>query len=325
MSLIGVIGSGAWGTTIANILSENRHDVVLWSRNKEFSDSLEIEQENKRYLSGIRLSKDIRFSSDLRLAVENKEIIFIAVPSQHVREVGERFRKYVSERTIIVNLAKGIEIKTHKRMSEILEEIFPNPIITLSGPNYSIEVANKLPTATVIASKNKEALVHVKNALSTSYFKVYPHSDIIGVELCGSIKNITAIAAGIISGMGYGYNSLASIITLGLTEMNTLGRLYGASRSTVYGLAGVGDLALTCMGSHSRNQLVGRELANGKSLEEIYKILDGKIAEGIETAKAVHDICIRNSLRMPLTEEIFQILYGNKKIEIAVRDLLGKI
>src|SRR3989338_5768133 len=154
MSLIGVIGSGAWGTTIANILSENRHDIVLWSRNKEFSDSLEIEQENKRYLSGIRLSKDIRFSSDLRLAVENKEIIFIAVPSQHVKEVGERFRKYVSERTIIVNLAKGIEIKTHKRMSEILEEIFPNPIITLSGPNYSIEVANKLPTATVIASKN---------------------------------------------------------------------------------------------------------------------------------------------------------------------------
>ncbi len=320
-----VIGSGAWGTTIANILADNRHDAVLWSRNPAFSKEIKRNLENKKYLSGIKLNPKIKFSSDFKCA-EEKDVVFFAVPSQHMRDIAKEFLSHVQKNSVIVNLAKGIEIGTHKRMSQILEEIFPdNPVVSISGPNYSIEVAQKFPTATVAAGKKKEALHKIKEILSTDYFKVYPHSDLVGVEICGAVKNITAIASGIIAGKNYGFNSLASIITLGLTEMNSLGRFYGAKRSTVYGLAGVGDLVLTCTGNHSRNQFVGRELANGKSLAEINKILNGKIAEGIDTSKAVYEIIKENNLSMPLSEEIYKLLYRGKDIDSAIKDLLGNV
>ena len=323
---IAVIGAGAWGTTIANILSDNGYEVYLWVRTKWFAEVLNKSYENTHYLQGIRLNRNLHFCTDYAKTVDKAMVVFFAVPSQHLRETAKKFSPYIRHGTIIVNLAKGIECTTYKRMSEILmDELNGNIIAVLSGPNHSIEIAKKKPSATVIASKHTGCLAYIKGILSTSYFKVYPHDDIVGVEICGAVKNIPAIASGIISELNYGDNALAGVITLGLSEMNTIGRHLGAKRSTVYGLAGVGDLVVTCTGKHSRNQFVGRELAQGKPLGEITELLHGMVAEGVETTKVVYDLSQVHNLKMPLTTEIYNVLYNKKDISTAIKDLFERI
>lgn len=323
---IAIIGAGAWGTTIANILAENAHNVSLWVRTEKLANIINSSNENQVYLPGIKLSNRINVSTNLKKTIEDKDIIFLAIPSQYIRDISRKCSKFVSKDSLIVNLSKGIEAKTYKRMSEVIEDEIPNNIVaSLSGPNHSIELAQKKPTATVIASKSNEAMKIVKDILSTDYFKVYPHEDIIGVEICGAVKNIPAIASGIIGELDYGDNTKASVITLGLTEMNIIGRFYGAKRKTVYGLAGVGDLVVTCTGRHSRNQYVGRLLTKGKSLVEIKTLLLGMVAEGIETTKIVYEISQKHNLKMPLTTEVYNILYNGKRIDLAMRNLLERV
>ncbi len=321
MGKISVIGAGGWGTALSVVLSEN-NKVNLWVREPELFKVMKSENENKLFLPGVKISGSVVLSNDLAEVVTGSDIIFMAVPTQFVRGVAKQISKYVKKEAVLVSVAKGLEENSYKRMSEVIEEETNGKMVALSGPNHSEEVGRKIPTATVIASKNDSALLDVKKALSTPYFKVYPHNDIVGVEICGAIKNITAIAAGICDGLGFGDNSRASIITLGLTEMNRFGRYFGAEQKTVYGLAGVGDLVATCTSVHSRNRFVGQKIAEGKSFEEIQKEMHGMVAEGIRTTKAVYEFSQKNGVDMPLTTQVYKVLYERKELKKAIKDLI---
>lgn len=322
---VSVIGAGSWGTTLAVLLAEKKYDVSLWVREKELLEIIKKERINKLFLPDIKIPSNVIATNSLEEAIIGKDLIVFAVPSEFLRDVAKESSKYVKNQ-IVVNVAKGIEYKTNKRMSQILEDELKNvKIVVLSGPNHSEEVSKKIPTATVIASKDIDCLSEVKNLFTTDYFRVYPHDDLIGVEICGAVKNITAIAIGICDGLGLGDNAKGSIITLGLTEMNRFGRYFGAKQKTCYGLAGVGDLVATCTSRHSRNRFVGEKIARGLSLDEIKEEMHGKVAEGIKTAKAVYELSKNNNIDLPLTKQVYSVLFENKDLKRAVRDLIRLI
>ncbi len=318
-----VLGAGGWGTTLANLLAET-NDVSLWVREKELLNIIKKEYENKFFLPGVKVDKNIKLSNSLEI-VKDKDMVVMAVPAQFMRETAKEIKGYI-ENQIIVSVAKGLEIGTNKRMTQILgEELDSNKIVALSGPNHCEEVSRKIPTATVIASKNKGVLKEIQPVFNRNYFKVYPHGDVVGVELCGSIKNITAIVSGVIDGLGFGDNTKASIITLGLTEMNNFGRYFGAKRATIYGLAGVGDLVATCTSKLSRNRFVGEKIAKGESIEDIREEMHGKVAEGIPTSKAVYEFSVKHNIEMPLTTQIYKVLHEGKDLQKAIKDLIKLI
>lgn len=323
MGKISIIGAGSWGTTLAILAAENGYGVTLWSRERESINSIIRERENKKYLPGVKIPKNVCVEASIEKAASNADIIISAVPAQFTREISRKYAKHINC-GIVVNVAKGIEVGTYKRMSEVLKEELPEEIsvVSLSGPNHAEEVSRKMPTATVIASKNINCLESVKKIFHTDYFRVFSHPDIIGVEVCGALKNIAALATGVCDGLGYGDNAKASIITIGLMEIGTYGKFLGAKRATCYGLAGVGDLVATCTSKHSRNRFVGEKIAEGKKLESIKKEMKGMIAEGIETTRAVYEFSKKNNLYMPLTEQSYQVIYKNKDLKEAISDLL---
>ncbi len=321
---ITVVGAGGWGTTLANMLSE-KNEVSLWIREKELLDIMKKDRVNTWFLPSIKLSDKLLLANDYSLA-KGADMIIFAVPSQFMRHTARDFAPYIGKNSIIVSVAKGIEQSTYKRMSQVLgEELGKAEIVALSGPNHCEEVARKIPTATTIASEDQEMLQKIKPSLETAYFKVYPHDDIIGVEICGAIKNITAIASGVVDGLGFGDNAKGAIITYGLTEMNKFGRFFGAKRKTIYGLAGVGDLIATCTSKHSRNRFVGRRIAQGKKFEEIKEDMHGMIAEGITTAKSVYEFSKKNDIEMLLTSQVYKVLFEKKDLEKAIKDLIKLI
>ncbi|MDP7116602.1 MAG: NAD(P)H-dependent glycerol-3-phosphate dehydrogenase [Candidatus Woesearchaeota archaeon] len=327
MKKISVVGAGSWGTTLAVLLGGKGYDVNLWVREKELVSEIEKERENKRFLKGVKIPSNVKAVNDLRDAVFGAELVIMSVPSQFLRDVAKQVSPYLSEGVIVVDVAKGIEAGTYKTMSQILEDELPDfvKIVALSGPNHAEEVSRKIPTATVVASKDKACLKKVKEILSTDYFKVYPHDDVVGVEVCGALKNITAIVTGICDGLGLGDNAKGSIITLGLTEMNKFGREFGAKRATCYGLAGVGDLVATCTSKHSRNRFVGEKLAEGKSFDEIKEEMHGMVAEGVKATKAVYEFGKEKGIDLPLTTQVYKVLYENKNLKEAIKDLLELI
>ena len=321
MEKISIIGAGSWGTTLAVLIAENGYKVTLWSKEKSNVESMVRHKENKQYLPGIKIPDSVCVKNSIEEVAADADLIINAVPSQFTRDIAKKYSRNVNC-GIIVNTAKGIEIGTYKRMSEVLKEEIPNvSIATLSGPNHAEEVSRKMPTATVIASEDVGALKEIKKIFHTSYFRVFTHDDIIGVEVCGALKNIAALAIGVCDGLGYGDNSRASIITLGLMEMSTYGMLVGAKRATFYGLAGVGDLVATCTSKHSRNRFFGEKIAKGKKIEEINKEMEGMVAEGIQTTKAVYNFSKKNNLYMPLTEQAYSVIYKNKDLREAISDL----
>ena len=322
MKNISIIGAGSWGTTLAVLIAENGYDITLWVREKGNLDSITKERENKQYLPGIKIPDNVSISNSISEVASNADILINAVPAQFTREVSKKYSKYVNC-DVIVNTAKGIETGTYKRMSEVLREELGNiSIVTLSGPNHAEEVSRKMPTATVIASEDVNCLNDVKKIFHTDYFRVFTHDDIVGVEVCGALKNIAALATGVCDGLGYGDNARAGIITLGLMEMSTYGKFLSAKRATFYGLAGVGDLVATCTSKHSRNRLVGEKIAEGNRFEDIKKKMRGMVAEGIQTTNAVYEFSKKNNLYMPLTEQVYLVLYKNKDLKEAISDLL---
>ena len=326
MNKISVIGAGSWGTTLAILLAEKGHIVKLWSRRQETTNEIESKKENSQYLPGIKIPDNLIADHSMKNVLHDSEIIIFAVPSEFFRKTIKEIKPYFKNQ-IVVSVTKGIEHNTGKRMSEIIEEEQEKKTKTavLSGPNHAEEVSKKMPTATIVASKDKATGKAVAECFSTQMFKVYQLNDVIGVEICGALKNITAIATGVCDGFGFGDNARASIITLGLMEMNNFGRLFGAKRGTVYGLAGVGDLIATCTSSHSRNRFVGENLAKGKTMEEIKKEMHGMIAEGIPTTKAVYEYCKKHSIPMPLTHQTYEVLFENKNVNKAIVDLLDLV
>ena len=325
MKKITVVGAGSWGTTLSMILGENGYDVRLWSRRRELADNINSRKENTQYLSGIKIPRKVVAEHSLKKSLDGSEIIIAAVPSQFFRKTISELKPYFNNQ-IVVSATKGLEDNC-KRMSQVIEEELgrKTKIAALSGPNHSEEVSRKIPTASVIAAKDKKSGKIISDCLATPYFKVYQIEDTAGAEICGALKNITAIAAGVCDGFGFGDNTRASIITLGLMEMNNFGRHFGAKRGTVYGLAGVGDLIATCTSRHSRNRFVGEQLAKGKTMEAIKKEMHGMIAEGIPTTKAVYEYSLKHKIQMPLTHQTYEVLFNNKNTNKAVGDLLDLV
>ena len=325
MKQIAVIGAGSWGTALAVIAARAGHSVRLWSRNDAVVNSINEQRVNSRYLSSTSIPDSVTATSDLGAALQDASMVLLAVPSHAARETLIAMSPRLVEDAIIVSVAKGIEIESGKRISEIAKEVVTgsHPFVTLSGPSFAKEVVAGHPTAIVAASKDPAAARTVQNDLSFENLRIYTNADVVGTEVGGSVKNVMAIAAGMTAGLGFGANSVAALITRGLAEITRLARREGAQMETLMGLAGLGDLVLTCTGNLSRNRFVGEELGKGRTLAEITAELS-EVAEGINTARAVKKLADRAGLEMPITNEVNAVLYDGKPARDAVAELMSR-
>ena len=317
---IAIIGDGGWGTTLAILLHDNGFGVTLWSAFPKYAQSLDHERENKKFLPGIKIAENIRITGDMNALAEN-DICIIAVPCEFLRGVLKKLKDVIGN--TVVSVVKGIENDTLKRPSEIMRDILGGvDLSVLSGPTIAYEVVRHKPTTCVISSEGK-SVYELQMIFSSKTFRVYTSDDIIGVELGGALKNVIAIAAGISDGMGFGVNTKATIMTRGLAEIIRLGTKMGARKESFTGLSGIGDLATTCMSFHSRNRRFGEEIGEGKSLRDA---LEGTkmVVEGYTTTKSAYQLAKRNKVEMPITEEIYRVLYENKDPKKAVCDLMTR-
>jgi len=318
---VAVIGGGSWGSAIAKLLYLKGHDVKIWARRKKVVEALK-NGENPYYLPGITLPK-FKVTDDLNEAINGSELIYFAIPAQSVRSVLEKI-KHLPKNAIIINLAKGIEIKSAKRMEEVFAEILGDiKYATLSGPSHAEEVARDIPTSVVVASKDETVAKIVQHETSTISFRVYRSTDVTGVEIAGALKNIVAIAAGVIDGLGNWDNSKAALITRALSEITRFGVHFGAKRDTFMGLAGIGDLIVTCTSQHSRNRYVGEMLGRGKKLDEILNEMS-MVAEGVYTTKIAYEMSKTENLYTPIIDHVYKILYENMKVSEALHSLLSR-
>jgi glycerol-3-phosphate dehydrogenase (NAD(P)+) len=324
---IGVIGGGSWGTALANLLGTKGYAVDFWVFEEEVRAQILTCRENRIFLPGIPLSERLNPTGDLRQAVTGKDLVLMVVPSHLMRTVSQRMSPHVPDRALIVSASKGIENKTYLTMSGVLAQtlghIPETGIAVLSGPSFAREVAMQSPTVVTVASKNPESATLVQHVFATPAFRVYTHDDVIGVELGGSVKNVIAIAAGIIDGLGLGLNTRAALITRGLAEIRRLGLKLGANPHTFAGLAGVGDLVLTCTGDLSRNHTVGKNIGEGKSLQDILSETR-TVAEGVKTAESVYNLSAKLGVEMPISHAVYYILYEGLSPKEAVYQLMTR-
>lgn len=323
MSYISVIGAGSWGTTLAILLAEKGYDVSLWVYEKDLAGEIEKSRVNSVYLPEASLPDNITVSSEIGDVLSGVRYIVNAVPTQYTRRVFKESLPYISEEAIIVSVSKGIEKGTNLTISMVLRELIGKSVSVLSGPSFAKEVIRKLPTAVTIASEDLSVGLLLQETFTTSYFRVYTHNDVIGVELGGALKNIMAIASGISDGLGLGYNARAALITRGLMEITRLGVMMGAMESTFSGLSGIGDLVLTCTGPLSRNYTVGYNLAKGIPLEDIISGMRS-IAEGIDTTRSAYDLARLHNIEMPIVAEVYSVIYDKKDPKTAVHDLMNR-
>lgn len=324
---IGVIGAGSWGTTLADLLAKKGHEVTLWAYEPELVGEMATTGVNSLFLPGIRLSSKLRFTNSLEEAVAGKGVLLCVAPSQVVRGVITTALPAIPADAVIVSASKGIELDTLKTVSQVYEELLPEALFrrfaVLSGPSFAREVAQEMPTAVVAAAADERVAAFVQKVFTTTLFRVYTNPDIMGVELGGAIKNVIALAAGISDGLGFGNNTRAALITRGLAEMTRLGRALGASRETFAGLAGMGDLVLTCTGDLSRNRTVGMKLGQGMSLSAILGEMR-MVAEGVKTTESARNLARRLGVDMPITEKVYSILYEGKPARDAVVELMTR-
>jgi glycerol-3-phosphate dehydrogenase (NAD(P)+) len=325
MKRIAIIGGGSWGTALAIVAARAGHEVLLWSRNPDVVRSINEDRVNSRYLKSVQIPSSVTATSELNTTLGAAELVLFAAPSHAARELLTTISPHLNEASIIVSVSKGIEIETGKRISEIAKEVIgtTNRFVCLSGPSFAKEVVNGHPTAIVAASKDAAAARTVQNDLSFENLRIYTNTDVIGTEIGGSVKNVMAIAAGMAAGLGFGSNSVAALITRGLAEITRFARREGAQVETLMGLAGLGDLVLTCTGTLSRNRFVGEELGKGRTLEEIAAELN-EVAEGIKTARAVKQLADRANLEMPIVNEVNAVLYTGKSAREAVAELMNR-
>lgn len=319
-----VIGAGAWGTALADVLARNGHEVALWALESDVVDAITSRRENPRFLAGVTLDAGIRATRSLTEALRDAELICIATPSQHMRSVLHSAHSSLPPRALLCVASKGIERDTLALMSEVVAEEAPrHAVIALSGPSFAIEVAAQQPTAIVAASDDLLAAESVQEALSNNHLRIYTHDDVIGVELGGALKNVMAVASGIAEGVGLGFNSRAALITRGLAEMTRLGTALGAQPATFAGLAGIGDLVLTCTGSLSRNRAVGIAIGQGATLEQA---LAGKetVAEGVATTRSALALASREHVEMPIVAMVHRILFDGYLAAEALTELMSR-
>ena len=324
---IGVIGAGSWGTTLANLLANKGHDVTLWAYEADLVREMAETGINSMFLPGIPLSPRLQFTNSLTEAAERMGLLLFVVPSQVVRGVLGTVLPAVSADALLVSASKGIELGTLMTVSQVYKELLPATLYrnfaVLSGPSFASEVAREMPTAVVAASHDERVAQRVQEVFTTPVFRVYTNKDPMGVELGGAIKNVIALAAGISDGLGFGNNTRAALITRGLAEMTRLGRAMGARSETFAGLAGMGDLVLTCTGDLSRNRTVGVKLGQGMSLSAILAEMR-MVAEGVKTTESARNLARKLGIDMPITEKVFSILYEDKPARAAVVELMTR-
>jgi glycerol-3-phosphate dehydrogenase (NAD(P)+) len=322
---IAVLGDGGWGTTLAVLLEKKGFNVTLWGAFQDYVYYLNKKRVNSRFLPGIRLSRGINITSDLKEAVEDKNLIILAIPSQYMRGVLKRIQKINYPRSAIyLSVAKGIETGSLKRMSEIIhEELGRISLAVLSGPTIAFEVVREVPTTAVVASVDKRLRRQLQDILMTPRFRIYTNGDIIGVELGGSLKNVIAIACGISDGLGFGTNTKAALLSRGLAEISRLGQAMGAKARTFTGISGLGDLVTTCISPYSRNRFVGEQIGKGRGLKQISSQMR-MVAEGVPTARSAYALSLKYKIDTPIAKEVYNVLYRNKSPLKAVGDLMSR-
>lgn len=323
---IAILGDGAWATTLAILLSENGQKVTIWSVFPEHLKQLDRERENKKYLAGIKIPQNIIFETEIGRAIFAADMVVFAIPSKFFRSVAQQIKlaKIPLKGKIFISVVKGLEQKTLKRMTEIIkDELGKVPVAVLSGPTIAIEVAEKMPALIVAAAADHKIAKKIQDVFINDYFRVYTSTDVVGVELGGPLKNIIAVVAGISDGLGFGSNAKAAILARGLAEIQRLGLKMGAKTRSFVGLAGLGDLSTTCISPESRNRTFGERIAKGEKMEQIIKST-ASIIEGATTTEAVYQLSKKYKVVMPITEQLYLILYKNKSPQIAFKDLMGR-
>ena len=329
MTRVAILGAGGWGTALAIVLTRSRkpHEIALWARNPGFADSVRRDRENKLYLPGAKLAESVQVHSQLEAALAGAQVIVGAMPSAHARTVYASTLPFVAIGASFVSASKGLEPSTHLRMSEVIAQVvnpkFAPRIAVISGPSFALETARGEPTAVVLASRDASLAAELQEEFAGPGIRLYTNDDVLGVELAGAMKNVMAIAAGACQGLGLGSNALAALITRGLAEMSRLAVALGARRETLSGLAGLGDLVLTCTGSLSRNRLVGIELGKGLPLPEILASMR-MVAEGVSTAAPLLALAREHQIEMPITEQVDAILHAGKSPKDAIRDTMER-
>jgi glycerol-3-phosphate dehydrogenase (NAD(P)+) len=327
MKQIAVIGAGSWGTALGIIAGRAGHSVRLWSRNHEVVEAIKHERVNSLYLAPHEIPDNVRATAELEEALTDAEIVVLAAPSHVTRELLMRMLPFSQSSMIFVSATKGIETETGKRISEVVREVvaekFDARFVCLSGPSFAQEVAGGQPTAIVAASVNREESRMVQTILSFQNLRIYTNTDVVGTEIGGSVKNVMAVAAGMVAGLGLGTNSVAALITRGLAEVARLALSQGARHETLMGLAGMGDLVLTCTGNLSRNRFVGQELGRGRALSDIISGMR-EVAEGVKTTRAVKLLAQRLGVEMPITREVHAVLYEGKRAGDAASELMTR-
>jgi glycerol-3-phosphate dehydrogenase (NAD(P)+) len=327
MKQIAIIGAGSWGTALSIVAAEAGNSVRLWSRSPEVVTAIDRHRVNSVYLPDAQIPAGVQATTEIGEALIDSEIVIIATPSHATRTVLESMPSKLPSDAVVVSATKGIEIETGKRISQLVAEVLGdqlgNRFVCLSGPSFAKEVVEHHPTAIVAASTDRKLSEAIQTALSSASLRIYTNDDVVGTELGGSVKNVMAIAAGMVAGLGLGFNSVAALITRGLAEMSRLALAEGGKLETMMGLAGLGDLVLTCTGSLSRNRFVGHELGKGRSLDEIISGMK-EVAEGVRTSRALKLLANRRAVEMPITEEVFSVLYEGKAVKDAAMQLMTR-
>lgn len=319
---IGVLGGGSWGTALAILLANKNYDVDIWMRGKDQIDQIKKTGYNKRYLPQALFPKDLDVSDDIEKTIRDKDIVLISVPTHGVRQVLNIAKEFIKKDQIIVNVAKGIENDSLLRISQIVGEILPeNKYAVLSGPSHAEEVSKNMATTVVSASEDKNVAEYIQDVFITPKFRVYTNPDVIGVELGGSLKNVIALGAGISDGLKFGDNTKAAIMTRGIFEMSKLGVALGARSETFSGLSGVGDLIVTCTSMHSRNRRAGILIGEGNKIEDAIEEV-GMVVEGMKTTKSAHKLGKKHGIEMPITSELYNLLYNQADVKRSVSNLM---
>lgn len=324
MKHISVIGAGSWGTTLALLLANKGFDVTMWEFNRDAAEEMQSQRENIKFVPGAIFPDTLNVTNDLNVAISDAELIVLAVPSHVLRSLLAQIKPLLTSHPIWVSVIKGIEQETLLRVDEVVCDVLgAQTVVALSGPTHAEEVSRQIPSTIVAAHPDLKIAQTVQDAFTTNTFKVYTNTDIIGVELGGSLKNVIALAAGISDGLGFGDNSKAAVMTRGLAEITKLGLAAGAQESTFSGLSGIGDLITTCISQHSRNRHVGEELAKGKTLQEIIDSMH-MVAEGVNTTRSAYALAQKFQINAPIIEEMNNVLFHNKSPQQAVQDLLNR-
>lgn len=319
-----VLGGGGWGTALALVLNERGVQVRLFVHDAAYGAEMAATRRNPRYLPGVELPERLSISSDPQV-LAGDSVVFSVVPSQYLRATLTRFQQPLSaNRRLFVTATKGIEQETLKRPSEIVREVLGDvPVVVVSGPSHAEEVARRMPTTVVAAASDRGHALRIQDLLNTERFRVYTNGDPLGVELGGALKNVIAIAGGIVDGLGFGDNTKAALLTRGVVEMARLSAALGAQRETMFGLAGIGDLITSCVSPHGRNRAVGIRVGRGEKVADIVQSMK-QVAEGVKTAAAVHSLAAKHKVEMPICEQVYAVLHEGKDPSRAVRDLMGR-